>query len=82
MDSMWCNAELKPSDAGSNDYSSAWVYSAATLHKKTDPTAEFADGYRAYESQRSSIAYKVTQCPASATRRTSSAGPTTAAART
>ncbi|WP_031188955.1 MULTISPECIES: hypothetical protein [Streptomyces] len=60
VDSMWCNAELKASDAGSNDYSSTWVYSAATLHKKTDPTAEFADGYRAYESQRSSIAYKVT----------------------
>ncbi|MFI0259868.1 hypothetical protein ACH4OW_12640 [Streptomyces sp. NPDC017056] len=63
LDSMWCNAELKPSDASSSDYSSTWVYSTATLHKKTDPTAEFADSYRAYESQRSSIAYKVTSVP-------------------
>ncbi|MFH9420847.1 hypothetical protein [Streptomyces sp. NPDC017529] len=63
LDSMWCNAELKPSDASSSDYSSTWVYSTATLHKKTDPSAEFADSYRAYESQRSSIAYKVTSVP-------------------
>ncbi|MEV5592459.1 hypothetical protein [Streptomyces sp. NPDC052496] len=63
LDSMWCNAEMKASDAGSNDYSSIWVYSSATLHKKTDPTAEFADSYRAYGSQRSSIAYKVTSVP-------------------
>ncbi|OKI04708.1 hypothetical protein A6A06_08155 [Streptomyces sp. CB02923] len=63
MDSMWCNAELKPSNAGSDDYSSTWIYSSATLHKKADPTAEFADSYRAYERQRSSISYKVTPVP-------------------
>ncbi|WP_050502852.1 hypothetical protein [Streptomyces monomycini] len=63
MDSMWCNAELKPSGADGNDYSSTWVYSSATLHKKTDPSAEFADSYRAYESQRSSVAYRVTPVP-------------------
>ncbi|MFD7661443.1 hypothetical protein [Streptomyces sp. NPDC059788] len=63
LDSMWCNAELKPSGADSGDYSSTWVYSSATLHKKTDPAPEFADNYRAYESQRSSISYKVTPVP-------------------
>ncbi|UNO44169.1 hypothetical protein KGS77_24150 [Streptomyces sp. MST-110588] len=64
LDSMWCNTELQPSSAGSGsstDYSSMWVYSAATLHKKADPTPEFADTYHAYESQKSSITYKVTQ---------------------
>ncbi|MEU6959051.1 hypothetical protein [Streptomyces chrestomyceticus] len=63
VDSMWCNAELKPSGADSNDYSSTWVYSNATLHKKTDPSAEFADSYRAYGSQRSSVSYQVTPVP-------------------
>ncbi|MCZ0973548.1 hypothetical protein O1L55_23755 [Streptomyces albulus] len=59
MDSMWCNVSLTPEGAGTTDYSSSWVYSAATLHKKTDPAPEFADLYRAYETQQTSTTYKV-----------------------
>ncbi|GCB91174.1 hypothetical protein [Streptomyces noursei] len=63
MDSMWCNVSLTPEGAGTTDYSSSWVYSAATLHKKTDPAPEFADLYRAYETQQTSTTYKVEPVP-------------------
>ncbi|MER7395457.1 hypothetical protein ABT381_08065 [Streptomyces sp. NPDC000151] len=59
LDSMWCNADLVPEDAGSDDYSSTLVYSKAFLHKKTDPAPEFAAQYRSYEQERSSTHYKV-----------------------
>ncbi|KIZ18353.1 hypothetical protein SNA_06915 [Streptomyces natalensis ATCC 27448] len=59
MDSMWCNASFKRKDASVGDYSSAWLYSTATLHKKSDPGPEFAAGYLAYEKQGSSVEYRV-----------------------
>ncbi|POX39050.1 hypothetical protein C3486_19955 [Streptomyces sp. Ru73] len=60
LDSMWCNADLVPDDAGDDDYSSTFVYTKAFLHKKTDPAPEFAAQYRSYEEQESSTKYKVT----------------------
>ncbi len=60
LDSMWCNADLVPEDAGSDDYSTNLVYTKAFLHKKTDPGPEFAAQYRSYEEQESSTDYKVT----------------------
>ncbi|MEW1658202.1 hypothetical protein [Streptomyces sp. NPDC093707] len=59
MDSMWCNISLTTDNTGPTSYSSTWVYSSVTLHKKADPAPEFADTYRAYEKQQTSIAYKV-----------------------
>ncbi len=59
LDSMWCNADLVSEDAGSDDYSSTFVYTKAFLHKKTDPAPEFAAQYRSYEQQGSND-YKVT----------------------
>ncbi|MEU7482728.1 hypothetical protein [Streptomyces sp. NPDC042319] len=60
LDSMWCNADLVPEDAGSDDYSTNFVYTKAFLHKKTDPGPEFEAQYRSYEQQESSTDYKVT----------------------
>ncbi|MFE0190849.1 hypothetical protein [Streptomyces sp. NPDC059008] len=59
LDTMWCNVSLQRKNAGSSDYSSTWLYNTATLHKKTDPAPEFADGYRSYEKQETSVGYKV-----------------------
>ncbi|MFI9046464.1 hypothetical protein [Streptomyces sp. NPDC053427] len=59
VDTMWCNTSLKAKNASSSGYSSTWLYSTLTLHKKTDPGPEFAAGYRAYEKQASSIDYQV-----------------------
>ncbi|SHK75644.1 hypothetical protein [Streptomyces yunnanensis] len=59
MDSMWCNISLTPETTGTNGYSSTWVYNSVTLHKKADPGPEFADTYRSYEKQQTSISYKV-----------------------
>ncbi|WP_274915752.1 hypothetical protein [Streptomyces sp. WZ-12] len=60
MDSMWCNVSLAAGNTGPTaGYSSTWIYSSATLHKKADPAPEFADIYRSYEKQQTSIAYKV-----------------------
>ncbi|OPF78091.1 hypothetical protein VT50_0219820 [Streptomyces antioxidans] len=54
LDSMTCNIDFEPSDASSSDYSSVWVYTTASLHKKTDPGPEFEAQYRAYEDQKTS----------------------------
>ncbi|QKV97855.1 hypothetical protein HUT19_27445 [Streptomyces sp. NA02950] len=60
LDSMSCNIDFKPDSASSSDYSSVWLYTTASLHKKTDPAPEFEATYRAYESQKtSSYSYKV-----------------------
>ncbi|GGU58345.1 hypothetical protein GCM10010211_24120 [Streptomyces albospinus] len=59
MDSMWCNVTLTPDGAGSTGYSSTWLNNAVTLHKKSDPTPEFADTYRSWEKQQASVHYKV-----------------------
>ncbi|WP_438488018.1 hypothetical protein [Streptomyces sp. S186] len=59
MDSMWCNISLTADHAGAGDYSSTWLYNSVTLHKKTDPGPEFADVYRAYEKQQTTVSYKV-----------------------
>ncbi|MFD8324702.1 hypothetical protein [Streptomyces lydicus] len=61
LDTMWCNVSLEQDSASTSaaDYSSNWLYSAATLHKKTDPAPEFADNYRSYEKQETSVGYKV-----------------------
>ncbi|MFH8679734.1 hypothetical protein [Streptomyces lydicus] len=63
LDTMWCNVSLQQDNASSADYSSNWLYSAATLHKKTDPAPEFADNYRSYEKQDTSVGYKVESVP-------------------
>ncbi|MFE6689948.1 hypothetical protein ACFVFQ_26160 [Streptomyces sp. NPDC057743] len=60
MDSMWCNVSLTADNAGPTaGYASTWVYNSATLHKKADPAPEFADIYRSYEKQQTSVTYKV-----------------------
>ncbi|MEU1905715.1 hypothetical protein [Streptomyces hygroscopicus] len=60
LDTMTCNIDFEPSDAVSNDYSSVWLYTSASLHKKTNPEPEFEAQYRAYENQEtSSYSYKV-----------------------
>lgn len=59
MDTMWCNISMEQENASSSGYSSTWVYNTATLHKKSDPAPEFADGYRAYEKQDVSAGYQV-----------------------
>ncbi|WP_244942974.1 hypothetical protein [Streptomyces inhibens] len=63
LDTMWCNVTLEQENASSSDYSSIWLYNTATLHKKTDPAPEFADGYRSYEKQDTSVGYKVESVP-------------------
>ncbi|MCK7626930.1 hypothetical protein MUU72_28185 [Streptomyces sp. RS10V-4] len=59
MDSMWCNITLTPQSTGTSIYPTTWLYTAATLHKKADPAPEFADMYRAYEKQETSVRYRV-----------------------
>ncbi|MEU5207812.1 hypothetical protein [Streptomyces sp. NPDC020742] len=59
LDNMWCNVTLQRENASSSDYSSTWLYNAVSLHKKTDPAPEFADSYRSYEKQDTSVGYKV-----------------------
>lgn len=59
LDTMWCNVSLQQENASSSDYSSTWLYNTATLHKKADPAPEFADGYRSYEKQDTSVGYNV-----------------------
>ncbi|MFI1261320.1 MULTISPECIES: hypothetical protein [Streptomyces] len=63
MDTMSCNVSLEPQNAGSSDYSSTWMYSTVTLHKKSDPAPEFADSYRSYEKQEASTRYTVEAVP-------------------
>lgn len=54
LDSMTCNLEFSPTSDSADDYSSAWVYTSASLHKKTDPQPEFEAQYRSYENQETS----------------------------
>ncbi|MFE2182782.1 hypothetical protein [Streptomyces sp. NPDC059455] len=54
LDSMTCNIDFEPSGASTSDYSSVWLYTTASLHKKTDPGPEFEAQYRAYEDQKTS----------------------------
>ncbi|MEU8823359.1 hypothetical protein [Streptomyces sp. NPDC048636] len=82
LDSMTCNIDFQPDSASSSDYSSVWLYTTASLHKKTDPGPEFEATYRAYEDQKTSTyryevkavgglgdeAYVVTQTNRSSTR--------------
>ncbi|WP_267881500.1 hypothetical protein [Streptomyces sp. NRRL S-1448] len=63
MDTMWCNVSLEQENASSATYSSTWLYNSATLHRKADPAPEFADNYRAYEKQETSVGYKVESVP-------------------
>ncbi|KUL53242.1 hypothetical protein ADL22_04385 [Streptomyces sp. NRRL F-4489] len=60
MDSMWCNVALTPQSTGTgtgSSYPSTWVYTSVALHRKADPAPEFADMYRAYEKQETSVKY-------------------------
>ncbi|MFE1175876.1 hypothetical protein [Streptomyces sp. NPDC058773] len=50
-------------DTSMTAYSSTWLSNTATLHKKTDPGPEFADSYRSYEKQDSSVGYRVEAVP-------------------
>ncbi|MFG2222201.1 hypothetical protein [Streptomyces sp. NPDC048644] len=59
IDSMWCNVSLEKEGESSSDYASNYLYNSVTLHKKADPAPEFADGYRAYEKQDTSVDYAV-----------------------
>ncbi|MCB5906774.1 hypothetical protein [Streptomyces pinistramenti] len=59
IDSMWCNISLEKEGESSSDYASNFLYNSVTLHKKADPAPEFADGYRAYEKQDTSVDYTV-----------------------
>ncbi|MET8012591.1 hypothetical protein ABZU86_12640 [Streptomyces sp. NPDC005271] len=60
LDSMTCNIDYEPSASSSGDYSSVWLYTTASLHKKSDPGPEFEAQYRAYEDQKTSTySYKV-----------------------
>ncbi|MEU7239372.1 hypothetical protein [Streptomyces sparsogenes] len=62
MDSMTCNVDYEPSTSSSSDYSSAWLYTTAYLHRKTDPAPEFKATYMSYKNQKtSSTHYKVTK---------------------
>ncbi|WP_241787507.1 hypothetical protein [Streptomyces sp. PRh5] len=54
LDSMTCNIDFEPSGASTSDYSSVWLYTTASLHKKTDPGPEFEAQYRSYEDQKTS----------------------------
>ncbi|GAB7033575.1 hypothetical protein AB0G35_03880 [Streptomyces sp. NPDC021749] len=63
MDNMWCNVSLEQENASSSTYSSTWLYTSATLHRTADPAPEFADNYRAYEKQETSVGYKVESVP-------------------
>ncbi|MES4901919.1 MULTISPECIES: hypothetical protein [unclassified Streptomyces] len=62
MDSMTCNVDYEPSSSSSGDYSSAWLYTTAYLHRKTDPAPEFKATYMSYKNQKtSSTHYKVSK---------------------
>ncbi|MFK4266508.1 hypothetical protein [Streptomyces milbemycinicus] len=62
MDSMTCNVDYEPSSSSSSDYSSAWLYTTAYLHRKTDPTPEFKATYMSYKNQKTSTThYKVSE---------------------
>ncbi|MGX1756461.1 hypothetical protein ACWIG5_06015 [Streptomyces lydicus] len=63
LDTMTCNISFEQDGASTSAYSSTWLYNTATLHKETDPTPEFADGYRSYEKQDTSVGYKVEAVP-------------------
>ncbi|WP_241721100.1 hypothetical protein [Streptomyces lydicus] len=63
LDTMTCNISFEQDGASTSAYSSTWLYNTATLHKQTDPTPEFADGYRSYEKQDTSVGYKVEAVP-------------------
>ncbi|MFF8785638.1 hypothetical protein [Streptomyces sp. NPDC015125] len=63
LDTMTCNVSFEQDGASTSAYSSTWLYNTATLHRKTDPTPEFADGYRSYEKQDTSVGYKVEAVP-------------------
>ncbi|GES29477.1 hypothetical protein AB0G60_07250 [Streptomyces angustmyceticus] len=63
LDTMTCNVSFDQDGTSSSGYSSTWLYSTATLHRKTDPTPEFADTYRSYEKQDTSVAYRVETVP-------------------
>lgn len=63
LDTMTCNVSFEQDGASTSAYSSTWLYNTATLHKETDPTPEFADGYRSYEKQDTSISYQVEAVP-------------------
>ncbi|WFB09643.1 hypothetical protein LRS74_23295 [Streptomyces sp. LX-29] len=52
LDGMTCEIEYKPTGASSEDYSSASVYTSASLHKKTDPAPEFEAQYKAFETRK------------------------------
>ncbi|WP_246586023.1 hypothetical protein [Streptomyces yatensis] len=54
LDSMTCNVDFEPSGSSSSDYSSVWLYTTASLHKKTNPGPEFEAQYRSYEDQKTS----------------------------
>lgn len=62
MDSMTCNVDYEPSSSSTDDYSSAWLYTTAYLHRKTDPTPEFKATYMSYKNQKTSTThYKVSK---------------------
>ncbi|MEU8993980.1 hypothetical protein AB0C95_04005 [Streptomyces caniferus] len=63
LDTMTCNVSFEQEGASSSAYSSTWLYNTATLHRKTDPAPEFADGYRSYEKQDTSVGYRVEAVP-------------------
>ncbi|MGW7574036.1 hypothetical protein [Streptomyces sp. NPDC054765] len=63
LDTMSCNVSLEQENASSSAYSSTWLYNTVTLHRETDPAPEFADGYRSYEKQDTSVGYKVEAVP-------------------
>ncbi|SEE98569.1 hypothetical protein SAMN05428954_5015 [Streptomyces sp. 2112.3] len=63
LDTMTCNISFEQDGASTSAYSSTWLYNTATLHKQTDPTREFADGYRSYEKQDTSVGYRVEAVP-------------------
>lgn len=63
LDTMTCNISFEQDGASTSAYSSTWLYNTATLHKEADPTPEFADGYRSYEKQDTSVGYKVEAVP-------------------
>lgn len=63
LDTMTCNVSFEQDGASRSAYSSTWLYNTATLHRKTDPAPEFADGYRSYEKQDTSVGYRVEAVP-------------------
>ncbi|SEG86234.1 hypothetical protein SAMN05216223_11740 [Actinacidiphila yanglinensis] len=55
LDEMYCDEGLEKDDS---TYSDAYLYVQVDLHKKTDPSGEFADSWRGYTQHDSD--YKVT----------------------